>query len=210
MTINELPEFLFDPNFLTAEEAAEYLREVAKAPFYFDIDGAGAARDGITGLIGSYYADKPLMVAGHNDEDYVDILRPMARTIFERFAAKHGLELDEVTRTRHNICFRSFDRRPMTPHVDVGRLHKHWAFVLYLNDADGDTILFHQKFDGVTVRGQDDLTIYKKFTPVAGGALLFDGDYFHAWEHPIAAEYRVVLNMNVQLSGVPDPATSNE
>jgi hypothetical protein len=202
-TVNNMPEFIFDPNFLTDQEVAEYLEEVIKAPFYFDIGGAGAARDGITGLLGSNYADKALMVAGHNDEDYDDILRPGARKIFEKFAAKHGLDLEEVTRTRHNICFRSFDRRPMTPHVDVGRLHKHWAFVLYLNDSDGDTILFHQKYDGVTVRSQEDLTLYKKFSPVAGGAVFFDGDYFHAWEHPISSEYRIVLNMNVTLKDGP-------
>lgn len=205
MTVNNMPEFLFDPDFLTAEEVTEYLDEVIKAPFYFELRGSGAATDGVTGMGGSYFSDKPFMMSGHNDEDYEDILRPGARKIFEKFALKHGLDLEEVTRTRHNVCFRSFDRRPMTPHVDVGRLHKHWAFVLYLNDSDGDTIMFHQKYDGTTVRSQDDLTIYKKFSPVSGGALFFDGDYFHAWEHPISSEYRIVLNMNVLLGSDPQP-----
>jgi len=202
-TVNNMPEFIFDPEFLTKEETVAYLKEVVEAPFHFDIGGASVARDGITGLIGSQFADRPLMVVGHNDEDFVDPLRPMARKIVERFAEKHGLVLDEIKRTRHNVCFSSHDRRPMTPHVDVGRVHKHWAFVMYLNDTDGDTVLYHQKYDGVTVRGQDDLTVYRKFSPVAGGAIFFDGDFFHTWEYPYESDYRIVLNMNVTLKDGP-------
>ena len=139
------------------------------------------------------------MVAGSNDPEDEDILRPLAQSLMERFADKHGLELKEVIRTRTNVSFRTLDPRPTQPHVDLRNSRKHFVFLYYINSCDGDTILFDQKADG-EFHTQEDLIELQRFKPVGGGALLFNGDYFHTWEHPTNFDYRATINLNVDIN----------
>ena len=194
-----LPDYIYDTEFLTPEEAHEILMEVRNAPFFFESHSIGAADDGYTGIPGDRFLDRPIMVAGSNDPNDEDILRPLAKRIFEKFAEKHGIQLDQVFRTRTNISFRTTDSRPTMPHVDLRNKHKHYVFIYYINDSDGDTVLFTQKVDG-EFHTQDDLVELKSFAPVGGGALLFDGDYFHTWKHPESHDYRATINLNVDIT----------
>lgn len=196
--MQEIPDYIYDEYLMNKDEAEEVLHRISVEPFYFQSQGIGAAEDGIVGIRGSSFLDRPILVSGSNYPNDIDNLRPVAKSILDRFMAKHGLEYDEVIRTRTNISFRTSDPRPTIPHVDLLGETKHYVFLYYLNSSDGDTILFSQKGDG-SYRSHLDLSEMKRFSPVGGGALLFNGDYLHTWEHPTVSDYRSTMNLNISV-----------
>jgi len=101
------------------------------------------------------------------------------------------------------------------PHVDQPSPHK--SIVFYLNDADGDTRLFHQKQKVLpsSVKRLDDdasdeekeeyasffirsgFTVEHTVSPKANRLLIFDGLQYHTSGHPIDCERRVIFNINI-------------
>ena len=75
------------------------------------------------------------------------------------------------------------------PHVDdaEGVL----ALLLYLNDCDGDTIIFNEK----TFDPDKGLTPHKRITPKRNRCVLFDPRYLHASTPPVESDYRLILNI---------------
>ena len=81
-----------------------------------------------------------------------------------------------------------------TPHVDWDIPHK--VCVLYVNQSDGDTVLFNELFEpGVE---KTEFSIQHKITPEEDKALLFDGKQYHASCSPITSNKRVVLNVDYE------------
>lgn len=70
-----------------------------------------------------------------------------------------------------------------TPHTDLDIPHK--VALFYVNDSDGDTILF-----------DDDSNIIERVTPKKGRILFFDGDILHTSSHPVNSMYRMCVNIN--------------
>jgi hypothetical protein len=71
-----------------------------------------------------------------------------------------------------------------TPHIDLKE--PHIVLIYYVNDSDGDTILFDKK-----------LKIIKRITPEKGKFLLFDGSILHSGQHPIKSNSRVLINFDL-------------
>ena len=69
------------------------------------------------------------------------------------------------------------------PHVD--RKDKHIVLLYYVNDTDGDTILF-----------DNDLNIIKRVSPKKNRVLIFNGNILHAGCSPIQSKKRVGINFN--------------
>lgn len=98
------------------------------------------------------------------------------------------------------------------PHVDNPSEHK--SAVLYLNDSDGDTRLFHQRQKPFNWRLREDATDEEKknygnqfirsgftiehcITPKANRLLIFDGLQYHTSGFPVNSRRRVILNINI-------------
>ena len=60
--------------------------------------------------------------------------------------------------------------------------------MLYLNDSDGDTIIFDENFK-----------IKKRITPKKNRVVIFDGITYHTGCHPCKNDKRIVLNVNFDL-----------
>ena len=73
------------------------------------------------------------------------------------------------------------------PHVD--RKDKHIVLLYYVNDTDGDTILF-----------DNNLNIIKRVSPKKNRVLIFDGNILHAGCSPIQSKKRVGINFNFGIS----------
>jgi hypothetical protein len=76
------------------------------------------------------------------------------------------------------------------PHVDSNE--DHMVFLYYINDSDGDTYFFNERY------GEDpkEFTVMQTVTPEAGKAAVFSGDIFHAPSAPIKSNYRAVINID--------------
>jgi hypothetical protein len=124
--------------------------------------------------------------------------------LVENFAKKNNLEILEIIRMKFNLMVnsKSIKNQTNTPHVDWTKKFfetndpdaKHFVLLCYINDSDGPTILYNEKYP---VTNFKDLSIKDKIDPKAGRAILFDGDQYHSSSFPIDSNMRMVLNINL-------------
>ena len=106
-----------------------------------------------------------------------------------------GISDDEILRSRMSMKLPKigFTKQNYNlPHIDFSYPHK--TLIYYLNDSDGDTILFDQywsNFDPPTV-----FTIKERVAPKANRLLVIDGLQYHTASNPIDSTIRVILNLN--------------
>jgi len=88
------------------------------------------------------------------------------------------------------------------PHTDYHPVpNKLLTILYYLNESDGDTYFFKERFDGKEMSKDqiDNLTIIKKVSPKKGRLVVFNGNIMHAGSHPIDYPTRIVINYNLLL-----------
>ena len=87
------------------------------------------------------------------------------------------------------------DKRIDAPHVDSDV--DHMVVLYYVNDSDGDTVIYENKFEGYDkVPTFDKLKEKKRITPKSGRVLLFNGKHWHTSCQP-EHNVRCVVNYNV-------------
>ena len=71
-----------------------------------------------------------------------------------------------------------------TPHYDMDA--PHFVMLYYVNDSDGDTIIYNEKtkFGACYPDNEMNFTIKKKVSPKQGRVVLFDGIHYHTAEQP--------------------------
>lgn len=80
-------------------------------------------------------------------------------------------------------------------HIDLPE--DHYACVYYVNDSDGDTILYEQTRYNTECGSQNvSLTEHKRVTPKKGRVVIFDGARFHCSSQP-KNNYRCILNFDL-------------
>ena len=84
-----------------------------------------------------------------------------------------------------------------TPHYDMDA--PHFVMLYYVNDSDGDTIIYNEKTKFDTCHAHDEMkfTIKKKVSPKQGRVVLFDGRHWHAAEQP-NHNLRCIVNYNLR------------
>lgn len=124
--------------------------------------------------------------------EYFEMIRPFLFFIEDRC----NKTLPNILRAKSNLL----TRQPLFPKNNYNAAHidaysedgsrEFLSLLYYVNDADGDTIFFDQKFKESTP-----LTIAHRQTPKANTAVLFDSNTFHASTPPIESENRFVINL---------------
>lgn len=80
-------------------------------------------------------------------------------------------------------------------HIDLPE--DHYACVYYLNDSDGDTILYEQNRYNTEAGSKGvELTEHKRVTPKKGRIVLFDGARYHCSSQP-KDNYRAIINFDL-------------
>lgn len=111
---------------------------------------------------------------------------PVVLDILQTFMAEFLLTGVELKRCKANFqtqYLKNNEKYYNTPHVDL--LESHLVFLYYVNDSDGDTVIFKE--------GKE----YARITPKQGRILAFDGSFLHAGSHPYNSESRIVINFNL-------------
>ena len=94
-----------------------------------------------------------------------------------------------ILRIKSNLIFESKHYTKKTygiPHLDTNE--HHYVLIYYVNDCEGDTLLFDNK-----------KKIVAKISPKKGRILFFKGNILHANGHPTKSNYRCVINFNLQI-----------
>jgi len=115
----------------------------------------------------------------------------LGHNLISQVCTKHNITLRAVLRCKSNLTFpdSNIDQsKTETPHVD--HTWNHFTLLYYINDSDGETILYNEKFD------EDNeviLTELARVSPKAGRAVLFNGLLYHSPTVP-SKNYRAVIN----------------
>lgn len=117
------------------------------------------------------------------------------------FCEKAKLEFNALLRIRVGL----FTRTPgvtshHNPHVDFSQ--PHLTAVYYVNDSDGDTAIFDQTIDDVSLDRSGEYANQGRFTlagavpPKKGKMACFDGRHYHASSYPTVAARRIAVTFN--------------
>jgi hypothetical protein len=79
-----------------------------------------------------------------------------------------------------------------SPHTDRGfnSSNDYLTAIYYVNDSDGDTIVFNESVI------DKNLTVKQRITPKKGRIVIFDGHVLHSPSNPIISDLRCVINLN--------------
>jgi len=87
------------------------------------------------------------------------------------------------------------DRSLDAPHIDADR--DHLVILYYVNDSDGDTVIYKNKFTGYNeIPKFNELEELKRVTPKAGRVVMFNGRHYHTAQQP-EHNVRCIINYNV-------------
>ena len=95
-----------------------------------------------------------------------------------------------------NILFKDKNKHiEDTPHLDLDCPHT--VFLYYVNDADGDTLIYDYKSTNIEDRPlYDDINVVERVTPKQGRVIVFDGMTWHSSTQPTKGR-RTVINFDM-------------
>jgi hypothetical protein len=189
--------FIYDDNFLSLKKIFEAKQLVTKENK--EINWLALTS---TTSIGKYLKlkDNSITVSEDSQESHgasiyntkFSSIHDLGSNILHTFAKKHGIEVKEILRIKANILNKT-DRQNHIhpPHVDM--TNPHMVLLYYVNDSDGDTVIFDQKY---CYGDNPILTVNRTVSPKDGAAILFDGLTYHSSASPQHTKERIVLNIN--------------
>lgn len=116
---------------------------------------------------------------------------------------KTGQNFKELARARIGLIMPTPHPVIHDPHVDYEQSHR--TALLYLNDADGNTLLYNEMYDPKSGTNSHDyfrlglnksVTVAAESTPEANKFLWFDGLRYHSSTSPTQTARRVAINFN--------------
>lgn len=119
---------------------------------------------------------------------FFEFLKPMIYSIEEKF----NFQIIELIRIKANLLLR-VDKTVSSyhhPHVDMSD-NDYKSLIYYVNDADGDTHVFNEFYNGTVM---SKLTALDQISPKKGRAVLLESSRFHSSSPPIDLSHRCVIN----------------
>jgi len=102
---------------------------------------------------------------------------------------KDAIQANSVIRCRLDMTVCSGEPVLHYPHVDcLGQ--PNITAIYYVNDADGDTVVYNEK------QPSDEYTVLRTVTPKKNRLFFFDGDHYHTGHSPMTCQNRVLINSN--------------
>lgn len=133
---------------------------------------------------------------------------PFIKPVIYSIEEIEGKSIKDILRIRVGFLTKktsSNDYQYNTPHVDFLRPHRTACY--YVNDSDGDTVLFDKFLKDVNVTDPSEEDVYKFVTsnefnvaqrssPKKNSLCIFDGSRFHSSTNPQDHERRLVITLN--------------
>ena len=114
-------------------------------------------------------------------------------------AEKVGKQLKTILDARSFLMFPLHERaRKEYDNIHVDRPDDHWVCLYYVNDSDGDTVLFKQTKDemnSVEDYKNTKFEVLQRVTPKKGRAIVFNGNRYHSSTAPTEG-VRCILNFD--------------
>lgn len=117
-----------------------------------------------------------------------------AWNILDNMTEETGIVVNDLIRVQFNLIYQHPNETTgdtwNSAHID--NEFDHNVLLYYVNDSDGDTVIFNEK------RGDafEVLSINERVSPKKGRAVLFDGNQYHASSNPATTLKRLTINFN--------------
>ena len=135
------------------------------------------------------------------DDPVVSPMSSLLLPVLFMFCEKAKIPYNALLRIRVGLFTRTVtDAAHHNPHVDYGEPHR--TAVYYVNDCDGDTFIFNESFEDVSVEesgrfaNANRFTLARRIPPKKGKMICFDGKYYHASSYPTQATKRIAITYN--------------
>ena len=121
-------------------------------------------------------------------------------SVFNSLLAFAPVSVDTLLRIKLNL---NYAHKTVTqeqysiPHVDFVSMENLTTLIYYVNDNDGDTVIFNEKRTTGDLPDVKTLTVKQTVTPKKGRFVMFDGSLLHAGNFPSGESPRIVVNMNI-------------
>lgn len=124
------------------------------------------------------------------EEGPVSPLFNEVRTLFSFLEDKKGYSFEMLGRVKANLTYpQPHKTLPNPPHIDVPQ-DECYSMVLYVNDSDGDTVLYDKRIQD----GDKNLKEIARIEPLPGRAVIFNSNRFHSSSPPNNNPYRIIIN----------------
>ena len=127
-----------------------------------------------------------------------DLYEGVSVPIINSMLEKTGIKIKDIYFNRAFLQIpleQRFAREHNGLHVDIPQ--EHLACVYYLNDSDGDTILYEQTMHNTEAGSKNvKLVEHKRVTPKKGRMVVFDGARYHCSSQPRNG-YRAIINFDL-------------
>jgi hypothetical protein len=172
--------------------------ETTSMPWFFRLEPGRPGALGPAAAASSGYSGFSNTVFHHEDvgappSTMTALLLPLLLTFCDRARRPFS----KLLRIRVGLYQRTMIEADHHPHVDF--YQPHYNALYYVNDADGDTILYNETFEDVTkamlpaYTAQRRFTVAKRIAPRRGKMIGFDGGQYHASTNPTQASHRIVI-----------------
>jgi hypothetical protein len=113
------------------------------------------------------------------------------------------INVTALVRLRTGLFMKADQNYVHPPHVDFD--YPHLTALLYLNDSDGDTLLYKERYDNshglnasdyFHLKLMETVTVETSVSPKANRMVIFDGLQYHSSTSPVNSARRVTMNCN--------------
>ena len=133
---------------------------------------------------------------------YLSNIAPLVEEAAILLVESTGKKIKTLDRVRIAMTTATAESYQHPPHIDM--VIPHEVGILYLNDSDGDTYFYNERYDlskGPDTYQQymeikDNLTLESKASPKANRFVTFDGMKWHNSSTPTKVARRVIINYN--------------
>ena len=103
---------------------------------------------------------------------------------------------NSIFKARYDMTLYNPEKFLHSPHIDGDEIPNYVSAILYMNDSDGDTLIYNEKCMRISDMDYDkEYTIKKSITPRANRLVLFKGNLVHTGHSPSENKSRVLLNV---------------
>lgn len=131
------------------------------------------------GFSHNFFVDSPT-------SPYCNLVMPFLYQVKDTCGAK------QILRCRGDLTVINPNKLRHSPHVDFK--FPHYSAIFYVNDSDGETVFFNQKWS--ETQSYENLSILEVVDPKPNRVVIFDGDMIHTGHSPEHHQTRVILNSN--------------
>jgi hypothetical protein len=128
------------------------------------------------------------------------------KSILDFFTDKTGIEVKEILRIRLRYTHKGQGHTAFkyaAPHVDFNTNSPYNTLIYYVDDSDGDTIIFNKIFNTneeiYNPALADPLPELLRITPKKGTGLFFNGHRYHSGNYPVEYSSRIIINFDFEI-----------